>query len=164
MGARTGRWPRCTGDRDLVPQIELPPLRGAVPRLEEKQQLLVHISPMKERVTLLGQYQGRGLPPTESSIPAPKLRSALLSCSNSVRSALVAPVSGASVRVSRTSIFDDCPLCGGQPVEPVRVDGQLACRSCTSACTVCGSPSVPGDDACSECVRHIDPALVVVLA
>jgi hypothetical protein len=29
------------------------------------------------------------------------------------------------------------------------------CRACTSACTICGSACVPGDDACTECVRHL---------
>lgn len=63
----------------------------------------------------------------------------------------------------RSSIFDPCPMCGMQPVEPVRVDGELACRSCTMACTVCGAPSVPGDDACTECLRLVGGALLVVL-
>jgi hypothetical protein len=44
-------------------------------------------------------------------------------------------------------------MCGKPPVEPVRVDGQMACRSCTGACLVCGAACVAGDDACTECVR-----------
>jgi len=44
-------------------------------------------------------------------------------------------------------------MCGQQPIEPVRVDGQLACRSCTGACVVCGDACVPGDEACTECAR-----------
>jgi hypothetical protein len=34
----------------------------------------------------------------------------------------------------------------------VRVEGQMACRSCTGACIICGSPCIHGDEACSECV------------
>lgn len=144
--------------------MKLPPLRGAV-RVDGKLQLLIRVSPVKERVTLLlGQYQGRGLPPTESSVLAPTLGSTVLSCANSVRSGRGAPSNASPVSGRRSSIFDDCPLCGRQPVEPVRVDGQLACAGCTSACTVCGSPAVPGDDACGVCLRHIDPALLVVPA
>jgi len=46
-------------------------------------------------------------------------------------------------------------MCAKAPVEPVRVDGQLACRACTSACVICGSACVPGDDACAECLPHL---------
>lgn len=105
---------------------------------------------------MLGQSQGRGLASTESSVPALKVRSAMLNCTNPVRgaggqsvAALLAPDSWAA------SIFDDCPMCGKQPLEPVRVDGQLACRSCTGACTICGDACVPGDEACNECARLV---------
>lgn len=103
---------------------------------------------------MLGQSQGRGLASTESSVLALKVRSTVLTCTNPVRSAggpstasLPAPDSW------KASIFDDCPMCGKQPLEPVRVDGQLACRTCTGACTICGDACVPGDEACSECIR-----------
>ena len=107
-------------------------------------------------MTLLGQSQGRGYASTEARVPALSVRSSVLTCTNPVRSA--APAADAAdlgLGSWKPSIFDDCPMCGKAPVEPVRVDGQLACRSCTSACTICGSACVPGDDACSECVRHL---------
>lgn len=44
-------------------------------------------------------------------------------------------------------------MCGKEPVEPVRVDGQMACRSCTGSCLVCGDPCVHGDEACRECLQ-----------
>lgn len=105
--------------------------------------------------------QGKGLPLAEASKSALFVRSSAVLCANSVRShglSSVVVVGGSR----RSSIFDSCPMCGVQPVEPVRVDGQLACRSCTTACTICGSPSVPGDDACTECMRLLDGALQVV--
>ncbi|OOK65192.1 hypothetical protein BZL29_7717 [Mycobacterium kansasii] len=52
-----------------------------------------------------------------------------------------------------SAAFADCPLCGKEPLEPVRVEGQWACRGCTGACLLCGWPCVPGDEACVECVR-----------
>lgn len=60
-----------------------------------------------------------------------------------------------SVECWSPSLFNDCPLCGKVPIEPVRVEGQLACRGCTGACVVCGAACIPGDDACSECVRSL---------
>ena len=103
---------------------------------------------------MLGQSQGRGYASTDARVPALDVRSSVLTCTNSVRSAGVTRDADASEGFSwKASIFDDCPMCGQQPVEPVRVEGQLACHSCTSACTICGSACVPGDDACIECVR-----------
>jgi len=110
---------------------------------------------------LPSHQQGTGLPIAEASESAPIVRSSLVVCANSVRSNGLPPV--ALVGVSgRFSIFDVCPMCGVQPVEPVRVDGQLACRACTTACIVCGDPSVPGDDACAECLRLVDGARQLV--
>ena len=103
---------------------------------------------------MLGQSQGRGYASTDARVPALNVRSSVLSCINPVRSAGVARDAEPSEGFSwKASIFDDCPMCGQQPVEPVRVEGQLVCRGCTSACTICGSACVPGDDACIECVR-----------
>lgn len=107
-------------------------------------------------MTLLGQSQGRGYASTDARGPALNVRSSVLTCTNPVRSAAAAATVAHQPAGSwKASIFDDCPLCGKAPVEPVRVEGQLACRSCTSACTICGSACVPGDDACTECVRHL---------
>jgi hypothetical protein len=93
---------------------------------------------------------------TDASVPAPIAHSSILTCTNRVRSGSAATTAGQlTVGNWKASIFDDCPMCAKPPVEPVRVDGQLACRACTSACTICGSACVPGDDACTECVRHV---------
>lgn len=105
---------------------------------------------------MLGQSQGRGCASTDASDPTLMVHSSVLTCTNQVRSGSAAAVAGPSaVDNWKASIFDDCPMCAKPPVEPVRVDGQLACRACTSACTICGSACVPGDDACTECVRHV---------
>ena len=112
--------------------------------------------PNQEEMTLLGQSQGRGYASAESSVPALNVRSSVLTCTNPVRSGTSS--SGTSHRCSdswKASLFDDCPMCGKAPVEPVRVEGRLACRACTSACTICGAACVPGDDACRECIRHL---------
>jgi hypothetical protein len=107
-------------------------------------------------MTLLGQSQGRGCASTDASVPALIVHSSVLTCTNQVRSGSAAAVAGQSIVGNwKASIFDDCPMCGKPPVEPVRVDGQLACQACTSACIICGSACVPGDDACTECVRHV---------
>jgi len=89
----------------------------------------------------------------------------VLNCTNIVRSgggtaapALLVPGSW------KASIFDDCPMCGKQPLEPVRVDGQLACRACTGACTICGGACIPGDEACSECSSHLEVTFEAVPA
>jgi hypothetical protein len=60
----------------------------------------------------------------------------------------------------RTSLGWSCPCCEREPREPVLLDGQLACRSCTAACAVCGSTCLPGDGACTECARHLYPRAV----
>lgn len=103
---------------------------------------------------MLGQSQGRGYASTEASVPALKVHSASLNCTNGARSGgrqpgvrVVAPDS------SKTSMLADCPMCGKQPVEPVRVEGQMTCQGCTGACIVCGSACVPNDEVCSECCR-----------
>lgn len=110
---------------------------------------------------MLGQSQGRGYASSEARVPALNVQSSILTCTNTVRSGSSAAAGTRSARGSwHASIFDDCPMCGKAPVEPVRVEGLLACRSCTSACTICGSACVPGEDACTECVRHLDPVAV----
>ena len=113
--------------------------------------------PNQEEMTLLGQSQGRGYASAEARVPALNVRfiGADLHQPGPQRHQLVwhQPVDCSDSW--KASIFDDCPMCGKAPVEPVRVDGQLACRACTSACIICGSACVPGDDACTECVRHL---------
>ena len=105
---------------------------------------------------MLSPSQERGYASAESRLPALIVHSSVLTCTNPVTSG---PRAAATRRLAadswKASIFDNCPMCDKAPLEPVRIDGQLACRTCTSACTVCGSACVPGDDACSECVRHL---------
>jgi hypothetical protein len=60
------------------------------------------------------------------------------------------------------SVFDTCPMCGRLPVDPVLIEGQMACWTCTAACTVCGSPSVPGDGACAGCMALLNPVRELV--
>lgn len=107
-------------------------------------------------MTLLSQSQGRGYPSAESSLSALNVRSAVLTCTNTGLDVAAAAVT-ASLGLSQpaSAVFADCPLCGKEPIEPVRVEGQWACRSCTSACLLCSGPCVPGDEACDECIRHL---------
>lgn len=107
-------------------------------------------------MTLLSQSQGRGYPSAESSLSALNARSAVLTCTDAPLIAAAAAVTAPRSRAGHPSaVFADCPLCGREPLEPVRVEGQWACRSCTSACLLCSGPCVPGDEACDECVRHL---------
>lgn len=113
---------------------------------------------------MLGQSQGRGYASSESSVPALKFHSSVLTCANA------ASGGSGSGRLDHlglgswvASIFDDCPMCGKPPLEAVRVEGQLACRACTGTCAICGAVCVPGDDACSECVRHLSRTRQAVL-
>lgn len=107
-------------------------------------------------MTLLSQSQGRGYPSAESSLSALNVRSAVLTCTNTGLHVAAAAVT-ASLGLSQpaSAVFADCPLCSKEPIEPVRVEGQWACRSCTSACLLCSGPCVPGDEACDECIRHL---------
>ena len=113
-------------------------------------------------MTLLGQSQGKGCALTESGVPALKVHTPVLNCGDTRAARGQAdaaryggpdswPLAGGRV----PSIFDDCPLCGKPPIEPVFCDGQMACRTCTGACTICGAACIPGDDACGECALHL---------
>lgn len=103
---------------------------------------------------MLGQSQGRGYASTESSVPALNVHSTVLTCTNPVRSGAGQPsISDSAAVSSKRSLLADCPMCGKQPVEPVRVEGQMACQACTGACIICGSACIPGDEACGECCR-----------
>lgn len=114
------------------------------------------LPPLKEEMTLLSQSQGRGYPPAESSLSALHARSTVLTCTNTGDGVASAALAAPRRRVAHASaVFADCPLCGKEPLEPVRVEGQWACRGCTSACLVCSWPCVPGDEACGECIRHL---------
>lgn len=48
----------------------------------------------------------------------------------------------------------DCLICGTTPVDPEHVEGHLLCRTCTSRCTQCGTPGLPGDDLCPQCHQN----------
>lgn len=112
---------------------------------------------------MLSQSQGRGYPTTESRAAARNAGFSALTCTHTPRGQHdLAGVELLALDSWTPSIFDDCPMCGKAPVEPVRVEGQLACRACTSACTICGWACVPGDEACSECVRHLGLAQLAV--
>ena len=52
-------------------------------------------------------------------------------------------------------LFSSCPCCEGVPREPVLLEGQMACRACTSSCELCGDVSFPGDEVCGQCRRHL---------
>jgi hypothetical protein len=108
---------------------------------------------------LLSRSQGSGLPTTDASVSTRKACSLLLNCADLSAGAASAAQDKVATPVSWSSIFDLCPLCGEAPLETVRVDGQMACRSCTSSCTICSSPSVPGEEACTECLNHLSPQL-----
>lgn len=113
---------------------------------------------------MLGHLQVKGLSTAESSVGTRNVRVADHSRSAAPRGSLVAAESTAESPIgSRPSIFDDCPLCGKQPVEPVRVDSQVTCRTCAGGCAICGAACLPGDDACVECVRGLDFALAAVM-
>lgn len=107
---------------------------------------------------MLGQSQGRGCASSESRFPALNVHTAPLACVAADRRGGGGAAAEPRRASSCTSLFDACPMCAKDPVEPIRIEGQWACRSCTAGCSICGSPCVPGDDACSECVRHLNAA------
>lgn len=89
------------------------------------------------------------------------MHSSVLSCVNPAadadRDSSAAPLSA----VSWSAAFDECPLCNKTPVEPVRIEGQMACRACTSSCVSCSAPCVPGEELCQECLALMSPPLAV---
>lgn len=93
-----------------------------------------------------GLSQGKGLSQSGSRSDAQK-----------VQSPSDAPVRVAARLPIRpvTSIFASCPCCGHEPVEPVLLDGSFVCRGCSATCTLCGGHALPGEDACSECLRMV---------
>lgn len=122
-------------------------------------------------MTLLSRSQGRGCASTESSVPALDI-SAVAEEAGEARCGTPASEAVSYGQLSswqspgsrQLSIFDDCPLCGKHPVEPVFCGGQMACRSCTGTCTICGQTCIPGDDACNQCLQHLHIAHTVVSA
>lgn len=69
------------------------------------------------------------------------------------------PVAAGSTRSVRfASIFNSCPMCDKPPREPVRIEGQFACRGCTGSCSICGSSCIPGDDTCTQCLHTLRAA------
>lgn len=141
---------------EISPGHKKCPRKGGISEAEEKWHFLVHGLPGRGGVTLLGPFQGSGLSAPESSVPAPRVRSSALTCVNSPRRGNRPPASAVSGTRSWVSIFEDCPMCERPPVEPVRVEGRLICRSCTGTCTICSSACVAGDDACRECIMLLD--------
>lgn len=105
----------------------------------EKFQLLDQVFQKKE-MTVQGRSQGKGYAPAESRVPALTLQ----------------------LQISRghSAVVRSCPCCEQEPREPVFLDGQLVCRSCTSACAVCSSSCLPGAEVCDECAQHLYPAAV----
>ena len=106
---------------------------------------------------MLGPSQGRGLPSPDARVPGFQFHHGDAGTAGH-RSRQPVPVVAVSGEGVPAALVDGCPMCGKQPVEPVRIDGQLACQSCTAACSVCGHACVPGDGACRECLRL--PAMV----
>lgn len=104
--------------------------------------------------------QGRGYAPTGASIPARKVHSGLLNCAKSPSQADADAADPPLTSVSWSPFAETCPLCERTPVEPVRVDGQMACRGCTSSCVSCSAPCVPGDEMCQECLALTRPLAV----
>lgn len=94
---------------------------------------------------MYGPSQGRGCLTAEASALA-------LNRESPAGAAITQPKQPA---VAAVSLFDTCPLCGQVPVEPVRLEGQMSCRNCTSSCTACGAACVPGDEVCTECERLV---------
>lgn len=96
-----------------------------------------------------------------ASIPARKVHSSLLSCVDPAADADRDAPAATLGAVSWPTGGDGCPLCNKTPVEPVRIEGQMACRACTSSCVSCSAPCVPGEELCQECLALMSPPLAV---
>jgi hypothetical protein len=96
-----------------------------------------------------------------ASIPARKVHSGLLTCVDPAAHADSGAAGRRLTAVSWSPVFDRCPMCDKTPVEPVRIEGQMACRACTSSCVSCSAPCVPGDEMCQECLALMSPPLAV---
>ena len=103
-----------------------------------------------------GQFQFTAYPLSESRLAARNGNISGFACADAALHGGVA-----AVAIPSPTLFDDCPLCGKAPIEPVRVEGQLVCRGCTGACVVCSAACIPGDDACGECVRCLRVQVVL---
>lgn len=146
---------------DPVPDAEKPPEGGCSWVGREVATFASRVSPSEKEMTLPSRSQGRGYPITESRVAARNRGIAALTCDNASRHGAAATRAiPAAPACWSPSLFDDCPLCGKSPIEPVRVEGQLACRGCTGACVVCGAACIPGDDACGECARCVRMQMV----
>lgn len=104
--------------------------------------------------------QGRGYASTGASVAPRKVHSGLLSCSDAASRADLGPAGARLTAVSWAAALEGCPLCAKTPVEPVRLDGQMACRACTSSCVSCSAPCVPGDEMCQQCLALMSPLAV----
>ena len=109
--------------------------------------------------------QGKAYPFTGSSVPALKLHTPVLNCVNTVAHRRGAPAAshGRQDCQRPAAVWDQCPLCGQPPLEPVRCDGQVVCRGCVATCEICSGACIPGDTVCTDCARHISPAGQAVL-
>ncbi|SIE15932.1 Uncharacterised protein [Mycobacteroides abscessus subsp. abscessus] len=56
--------------------------------------------------------------------------------------------------IDTSSNLFTCPMCEEPAVEPVRLEGALWCAQHVSRC-MCGAPALPGDEACTECLKMI---------
>lgn len=105
----------------------------------EKLELLDRGLPNKEEMTVQGRSQGKGYALTDARVPALTFQT---------------PQPSGVPAAAHT-----CPCCEQEPREPVFLNGQLVCRTCTSACAVCSSTCLP-DGICDECLLHLYPTAV----
>lgn len=116
-------------------------------------------------MTLPSRSQGRRLAKDAARVPAPKIQKQTLTCLNSHRAgdSTVTNRPGGPRCWDSSTVANECPVCAKQPTEPVTVDGQFACLSCTEPCAVCGHAVLPGDITCTSCVRELGLAQAVGL-
>ncbi|WP_293002579.1 hypothetical protein [Mycobacterium sp.] len=84
----------------------------------------------------------------------------MLSCADAAEQPRPVIGSARLTSVSWPPVAEGCPLCAKTPVEPVRLEGQMACRGCTSSCVSCSAPCVPGDELCQQCLALMSPLAV----
>lgn len=117
-------------------------------------------------MTLHGRSQGRGYALAEASVAALEYQIPVVTSADQPGGRGVGGVTGLggtdswqgppeAAPVAAASLFDDCPLCGHTPREPVFLAGQMSCRGCTGSCSICSDVCLPGDEACDECLRML---------
>lgn len=97
--------------------------------------------------------QGRGYASTESTVSSPDFQTPTATCANAGLDARSSVNELQIEPVSYTAAFRsvNCPMCDCDPVDPVRCEGQMACRSCTSSCVICTAACPSGDETCGMC-------------